>query len=415
MWIAEKGRDPDLGELIDPAHTALVVIDIQNDFCHASGAFGLAGYDTAPMPQMAARVRGLLEAARRRQLLIVFIRAVYDAAVTSRVLANNRHRRGLKFSLCLEGTWGAGWYDGLEPRAGANSEIVLTKHRFDAFHGTPLDLYLRSNDVRTLVAVGTATSGCVELTVRDAFFHDYAVVVPPDCTADTNAASHRNSLEIIERNYARLVPSAELIDRWRGDNAVARDWSVLPSTAPVRDALVLVDADERLGSALPAASGLLEIARTAGVMVLHVRTQIPAAAVSEAMRWRGASSDQKLERVKGLTSKTGEFEVVKHRASAFADTRLAQLLRTNLIDRIVVVGASALGDVDLTARDGIDRDFAVEIAKDAVGVAPHEMSLAAFWEVVTSAQGVRFHTSKEIGDRWVTSHASRGPTTDLPG
>ena len=93
MWIAEKGRKIALASLVDPAATALVVIDVQNNFCHPEGAFGRTGHDTSTTPAMAARVRELLAAARDKGRFVVFVRATYDALVTSVPLA--QHRRGL--------------------------------------------------------------------------------------------------------------------------------------------------------------------------------------------------------------------------------------------------------------------------------------------------------------------------------
>src|SRR3954467_10377802 len=95
MWIAERGQDPDFASLIDPNTTALVVIDVQNDFCHADGAFGRVGHDNSRMPALAAALHRLLAEARARQVFTVFVRATYDREVTSRPLAQHRKRLGL--------------------------------------------------------------------------------------------------------------------------------------------------------------------------------------------------------------------------------------------------------------------------------------------------------------------------------
>src|SRR5258708_26192017 len=89
MWIADRGQDPDFASLIDPNRTALIVIDVQNDFCHADGAFGRVGHDNSRMPAMAAALHTLLAEARARQVLTIFVRATYDEEVTSRPLAQH--------------------------------------------------------------------------------------------------------------------------------------------------------------------------------------------------------------------------------------------------------------------------------------------------------------------------------------
>ena len=104
--ITEKGRLLTDEERLDPAHTALVLIDIQNDFCHPDALFGKLGNDLSMMPAMAERTRVLLQAARRKGMLILFVRATYDDEVLSAPLAETYHRRGFVDSQCLEGSSG---------------------------------------------------------------------------------------------------------------------------------------------------------------------------------------------------------------------------------------------------------------------------------------------------------------------
>src|SRR5208282_140490 len=271
MWIAEKGRELPLSDLLDPASTALVVIDVQNDFCHPDGAFGRIGADNSRMPAMASQIRALLDAARDRQVFTVFVRAVYDEEVTSAALAQNRRRLGLLNSLCLEGSWGADWYGDVKP-AGLAHEVVITKHRFDAFQGTPLDLYLRSNGIRTVVMAGVATSGCVESTVRNAFFQDYYVVVADDAVGEGAKERSDGSLAVMERAFAKMLRAGAIAECWRGANQAERGWTRATKRAAAaaeeaRSALVLVNlqagpAEAEVGQALPALERLLHAARS---------------------------------------------------------------------------------------------------------------------------------------------------------
>src|SRR5688500_13910113 len=68
MWIAERGKDLEFSELVDPNTTALIVIDVQNDFCEQAGAYGRAGNDASPMPAVAEKLRKLVATARARQV-----------------------------------------------------------------------------------------------------------------------------------------------------------------------------------------------------------------------------------------------------------------------------------------------------------------------------------------------------------
>src|SRR5690606_21309431 len=130
--------------------------------------------------------------------LILFVRATYDGEVLSGPLAETYHRRSFLESQCAEGSFGADWYGGLAPDPAAPNEVVVTKHRFSVFWGTDADLYLRANGIRTLVFAGVVTSGCVESSLRDAFFRDYYVVAASDCVTEASPERHGAALHKIE-------------------------------------------------------------------------------------------------------------------------------------------------------------------------------------------------------------------------
>ncbi len=407
MLVERKGRILDLAERVDPARTALLVVDVQNDFCHPEGAFGRLGHDLSVMPPMAERLRGLIREAGRLGILTVFIRATYDEEVLSGPLAENYHRRGFTESQCLEGSWGADWYGGVQP-SGAPNEVVITKHRYSPFGGTPIDLCLRSNGIRTVIVTGVVTSGCVESTARDAFFRDYHVVVASDCVASASAAQHEASLRKMAQSFGVVLPAAEIQAAWAGADPGPRAWQagrkaarVLPDLAarvePGHTALVLIDLQndfcDRAGAmgrrgedldfiqaTLPAVRDLAAWARRAGVMVIHVRAEYGPLSASDvtAGTWAAwqAGDDAACcapgtwggEFVAGLGPVAREPVVVKHRYSAFVDTRLDLLLRSNGIRTVVVAGVATHCCVESTARDANMRDYYVVIPEDCVAV-----------------------------------------------
>jgi len=138
MWIADRGQDTDFGSLTDPNSTALVVIDVQNDFCHADGAFGRVGHDNARMPALAAALHKLLAEARARQVFTVFVRATYDREVTSRPLAQHRRlHRTLEIALAVRRALGVrgGEVSHLSPQ---NALALMKSHDFDLVAVRPL-------------------------------------------------------------------------------------------------------------------------------------------------------------------------------------------------------------------------------------------------------------------------------------
>jgi ureidoacrylate peracid hydrolase len=402
MWIAERGEDLDFPTLVDPNTTALVVIDVQNDFCHADGAFGRVDHDNSRMPDLAAALHKVLAEARARQVLTVFVRATYDREVTSRPLAQHRRRLGLLQSLCLEGTWGADWFAGVAP-VGAPNEVVLTKHRFDAFQGTPLDLYLRSNGIRTVIVTGVVTSGCVESTVRHAFFRDYRVVVPHDGVAEALQERHDTALAVMKRSFATIAGIDEIVTTWRQSNA-----PVEPSWRPdarldragrdrTAEGLVLIDVDALDPARAAAAERLAAWAHVDGVPIFDVRSLDVALGRSP---WADRDVDADAPGPTGTPSPT-RMRVGKMRRSAFADTRLGLMLRTNEIRHVTLAGADAVaGTLAATVLDALDADYAVTVAADACA--------DIGWTDLERA-GARLSASADIGARW------RARATQPPG
>jgi ureidoacrylate peracid hydrolase len=115
---------------------------------------------------------------------------------------------------CQSGTWGAEFYK-VAPQDG---DDVVVKHRYSAFIGTELDPLLRAQGVENLIFAGITTNVCVESTARDAYMHDYHVVVVSDLTATYAQAPHDATLDNIRRAFGRVVTSGTILDVWRAAN-----------------------------------------------------------------------------------------------------------------------------------------------------------------------------------------------------
>lgn len=412
--IIEKGRLIGDEERLDPACTALVLIDIQNDFCHPNGVFGRLGHDLSMMPQMAAQTRLLLDAARRLSMLVLFVRATYDGEVLSGPLAETYHRRGFVHSQCPEGSFGADWYGGLAPDPAAVNEVVVTKHRFSAFWGSDFDLYLRANGIRNVVFTGVVTSGCVESSLRDAFFRDYYVVVARDCVAEASPERHAAALHKIDQAFGAVRDAADIAAVWKRANTTPPEFSAvakldralhdLPARLdPAHCALLLIglqrdhcSADGVLGrsgedltatsAAVKQAARLLAAARATGMQVIHVRAEYGEADASEVSLFANhASAATACCRpdtpgaaiLSEVAPRPGEWIVTQHRFSAFVDTRLELLLRSNGIRSLLVSGVATQCAVESAVRDASMRDYYVVVASDAVAAPGRMMHLHA--------------------------------------
>jgi nicotinamidase-related amidase len=149
--------------LVDPARTALVVIDMQNDFVKQGGSL-LVPDAEATLPA----IKGLLDVARASGMRVVYSQDTHQPGDPEWEIWPEH---------CREGSWGWEIVAELEPGA---DETVLRKVRYDAFYGTPLDHLLRLWGVDTLVICGTVANICVHYTAASAGLRWYSVVIPRD-------------------------------------------------------------------------------------------------------------------------------------------------------------------------------------------------------------------------------------------
>jgi nicotinamidase-related amidase len=206
-----------LGELVDPARTAVLVIDIQNDYCHKNGAYGKLGIDLTLVDRAIGSLVPLLGNARKAGVKIVYTKAVTSqhraewspAMIRYQMMVFKVKDPDLIPRFGLEGTWGAEILDDLRPEP---RDVVITKHRSDSFQGTMLAAILKSNRIDTIVLTGAVTEGCVEATARSAS-QDYHTLIVKDCVASNNVKAHEIALEFLALRYD-MPHSGELIRTW---------------------------------------------------------------------------------------------------------------------------------------------------------------------------------------------------------
>ena len=202
----------ELTDKINPIHTAVLVVDLQNDFCAPEGYVGQRfGCDPQANESLAKRNLELTEVARRAGVLIIWVQAIYDPEHLSAPMImkggqSNHAKR------CLDGTWGAEFYN-VEPK---EKDLVIQKHRYSAFSGTSLDNHLRRHAIKTTVITGVSTNICVESTLREAFNLGYYVVIPRDCVAGNNQKLHEATLQNVEFLLGDVTESSSLIEHWSG-------------------------------------------------------------------------------------------------------------------------------------------------------------------------------------------------------
>src|SRR3989304_1952737 len=190
-----------LEQRLDPRQTALIVVDVQNDFCHREGgcARSFGTHVVADIEAAMPNLHLVIEGARMAGVFGVFIKSIYDDQYLSPAWRDQLERRGTT-KLCQSGSWGAEFYGGVVPDP-QRGEMVVVKHRFDAFRGTDLDLVLRSHSITRVLECGFTTSICVESTARDAFFHDYYTMIAGDAVAEFERDLHEATLRVLNPSF----------------------------------------------------------------------------------------------------------------------------------------------------------------------------------------------------------------------
>ena len=198
-----------LEERVDPQHGILVVVDMQNDFCHAAGAACKRGRDMAFVQNMIPRLIRLVEKAREHGFPICFVKTSGNQWTNSPVWTEFKNPELLA---CAEGSWGTEFYAGLQPLPG---DLVVTKHRYSAFIGTDLDMLLRARGFKSLLITGVGTGMCVFHTLTVGFMLDYYITLVEDCCATTyGPTAHNEAVALVKKHYGRVAPSLEIIDLW---------------------------------------------------------------------------------------------------------------------------------------------------------------------------------------------------------
>ncbi len=180
---------------VDPERTALIIVDMLNDFVDSRGTLVVPAAEGLIPVQ-----RKLLDAARESGMVVLY-------------LADHHRPDDPEFKMwpphAVEGTWGAQVVPELAPR---DNGRVIPKRRYSGFFGTDLDLTLREAGATTIVLVGVLTDICVMYTSADASARAYRVIVVRDATASTSEEAHQFALKHVESVHgATVVSSDELL------------------------------------------------------------------------------------------------------------------------------------------------------------------------------------------------------------
>ncbi|MGE8521118.1 MAG: cysteine hydrolase family protein [Alcaligenes faecalis] len=203
---------------INPKSTAVVVIDMQNDFI-APGA----PLETPMGMELMPRLQKLLSHARKTGMEVIFTTHAHrrngcDMGLFGEIYPPIQNRMGL-----VDDTAGIDIYPDVAPQG---EEVVIKKHRYSAFFGTDLDIILRTRKIDTVVVTGVTTENCCHATARDAMFNGYKVAFISDATGTYNYPDmgfgaipaeevHRVTLGVLAVSTAHVMTTDQLIQKTR--------------------------------------------------------------------------------------------------------------------------------------------------------------------------------------------------------
>jgi len=223
---------------VDPQRSAVIVVDMQNDFGAEGGMFARAGIDISGIQAVIPPTTRVLTAARSAGLPVVYLKMAFrpdlsDAGApdSPNWLKHLPMRAGEEVTapdgsgsrILIRDTWNTEIVQELAPQPG---DVVVYKHRFSGFYDTELDELLKSRRIENLIFTGCTTSVCVESTLRDAMYRDYRCVLLEDCAAEAIGANmprsnHDASLLVIEVLFGWVATSSSVIRALQGQSATA--------------------------------------------------------------------------------------------------------------------------------------------------------------------------------------------------
>ena len=209
---------------VNCADTAVIVVDMQNDFCSKGGLFDRAGINLLAVQKAVGTTRKVLFAAREAGIKIVYLKMGFRADLSDIGETGSANRvlhlhlgvgqpciapDGRQGRYLIRDTWNTDVIEELRPQP---QDVVLYKRRFSGFYQTELDDILGRLGIRNLIFTGCTTSVCLDSTIRDAMFRDYRCVLLADCAGEPIGS------ELPRSNHEASILTFETLFGWVSDS-----------------------------------------------------------------------------------------------------------------------------------------------------------------------------------------------------
>lgn len=201
----------DIEEKLNPIQTALIVIDIQIDFCSPNGVLGKRGRDFTLINTMLDKLPSVIDLANKLRVLTLYTQQIYDPQKLNE-LQKEQYELDGKLITCDINTDGYKFYKIDPPQ-----EDIYIKHNFNVFSNSTFQKRLEQNHIKTLVITGVDTQICVDTAVRNGFDLGYKIVLLEDCVATNmkHKEIHDKTIDLVRKSYGVVLSSTELFDIWK--------------------------------------------------------------------------------------------------------------------------------------------------------------------------------------------------------
>ena len=183
---------------LEGARTAVIVIDMLNDFCTNEGLLG----NPAAL-SLCENQNRVMDKVRASGGLVIFVNEQH------REMLKPQREFGKRMTHTIEGTWGAEVVSDLTID---DADLAVVKRRYSGFFQTDLDLILRDRLITSVVLMGVLANICVRATAHDAFFQGYDVVVPEDCVGSMTPSEQNSTLYDIGTHFGWVTDSAAVVN-----------------------------------------------------------------------------------------------------------------------------------------------------------------------------------------------------------
>lgn len=213
-------QDFSLKKILKPQNCVLMVVDMQNRFCHQDEKFAKEGKDIGPMQSVVPYIQKLIKIAHEKDIPIIFTK-IYDDPKKLSLPGKRRFQKWVEMREDplvgpKENTFGGEYYE-VKPEP---NDLEIIKYDWSAFTGTDkkggnLEEILKEMGRQTIVITGVKTEVCVGTTVRDAYTRGYFVVVPKEAVGSDRVDLNEANLANFDPIYGDVVPESEIEEIWR--------------------------------------------------------------------------------------------------------------------------------------------------------------------------------------------------------